>query len=161
MRTAKEISLILGVSLLTAFIFNYFHPSGIALVGQWDTSEGVVSARAKNDIVIQGAEIGSVEEARGLYDSGKYIFVDARSREDYEAGHIPGAVSLPVGEFDDYIAAFQDRFPPDASIITYCSGRTCEDSHHLAEYLLEFGYDNVIVFIDGFPGWEADGHPIE
>ena len=161
MKTAAEISIILGVSIITAFAFNYVSPAGIALVGQWDTTEGVVTARAKNDIFIQGDEIRNVEEARGLYDSGKYLFVDARSREDYEAGHIPGAASLPVGEFDDYIAAFQERYPRDASIITYCSGRTCEDSHHLAEYLLEFGYGNVIVFIDGFPGWEADGHPLE
>lgn len=161
MRTAKEISIILGVSLLIAFIFNYYHSAGIALVGQWDTSEGVVTARAKNDIVIQDKEIGTVDLAKKLYDSGKYVFVDARSPEDYEAGHIPGAVSLPVGRFEDNITAFLERYPPDASIITYCSGRTCQDSHHLAEYLLEFGYINVNVFIDGFPGWKAKGHAVE
>ena len=106
-------------------------------------------------------QIGTVDQARKLYDSGKYIFVDARSLEDYEQGHIQGAVSLPVGQFEEKIAAFLERYPPEASIITYCSGRTCLDSHHLAEFLLEFGYDKVTVFIDGFPGWEAEGHPIE
>jgi len=161
MKTAKEISIILGVSIVTALAVNYFSPAGIALVGQWDTSQGVVTARAKNDIVIEGIEIGTVDQARKLYDSGKYIFVDARSPEDYEEGHIQGAVSLPVGQFEEKIAAFLERYPPEASIITYCSGRTCLDSHHLAEFLLEFGYDNVTVFIDGFPGWEAEGHPIE
>ena len=161
MKTAKEISIILGIAIVTAFAFNYFSPAGIALVGQWDTSQGVVTARAKNDIVIDDIEIGTVDRARKLYDSGKYIFVDARSPEDYEEGHIKGAVSLPVGQFDEKIAAFEERHPPQASIITYCSGRTCQDSHHLAEFLLEFGYDNVTVFIDGFPGWKAEGHPIE
>jgi rhodanese-related sulfurtransferase len=121
----------------------------------------VVTARAKNDIVIEGIEIENVDQARKLYDSGKYIFVDARSVEDYEAGHISGAVSLPVGQFEENIAAFLERHPPEASIITYCSGRTCQDSHRLAENLLAFGYGNVNVFIDGFPGWEAEGHPIE
>jgi len=161
MKTAKEISIILGVSIVTALAVNYFSPAGIALVGQWDTSQGVVMAKAKNDIVIEGIEIGTVDEARQLYDSGEYIFVDARSLEDYEEGHIQGAVSLPVGQSEDRVAAFQERYPPEASIITYCSGRTCQDSHHLAEFLLEFGYDNVTVFIDGFPGWKAEGHPIE
>jgi len=161
MKTAKEISIILGIAIVTAFAFNYFSPAGIALVGQWDTSQGVVTARAKNDIVIDDIEIGTVDRARKLYDSGKYIFVDARSPEDYEEGHIKGAVSLPVGQFEEKIAAFEERHPPQASIITYCSGRTCLDSHHLAEFLLEFGYDSVTVFIDGFPGWEAEGHPIE
>jgi rhodanese-related sulfurtransferase len=161
MKTAKQISIILGVSIAAAFAFNYFSPAGIALVGQWDTSLGVVTARAKNDIVIDDIEIGTVDQATKLYDSGKYIFVDARSPEDYEAGHIQGAVSLPVGQFEEKIAAFLERYPPEASIITYCSGRTCLDSHRLAEFLLDFGYDKVTVFIDGFPGWEAEGHPIE
>ena len=161
MKTAKEVSIILGVSILAAFAVNYFSPAGIALVGQWDTSQGVVTAKAKNNIVIDGIEIGAVDQARELYDSGEYIFVDARSPEDYEEGHIKGAVSLPVGQFEEKIAAFMEHYPPEASIVTYCSGRTCEDSHHLAEFLLEFGYDKVNVFIDGFPGWEAEGHPIE
>lgn len=161
MKTAKEISIILGVSIVTALAVNYFSPAGIALVGQWDTSQGVVMAKAKNDIVIEGIEIGTVDEARQLFDSGEYIFVDARSLEDYAEGHIQGAVSLPVGQSEDRVAAFLERYPPEASIITYCSGRTCQDSHHLAEFLLEFGYDNVTVFIDGFPGWKAEGHPIE
>jgi len=161
MKTAKEVSIILGVSIVAAFAVNFFSPAGIALVGQWDTTQGVVTANAKNDIVIDGIEIGTVDQARELYDSGDYIFVDARSPEDYEEGHIKGAVSLPVGQFEEKIAAFLERYPPEASIVTYCSGRTCEDSHHLAEFLLEFGYDKVNVFIDGFPGWEAEGHPIE
>ena len=161
MKTAKQISIILGVSIAAAFTVNYFSPAGIALVGQWETSQGVVTARAKNDIIIGDVEIGTVDQARKLYDSGKYIFVDARSPEDYEAGHIQGAVSLPVGQLEEKIAAFLERYPPEASIITYCSGRTCLDSHHLAEFLLNFGYDKVTVFIDGFPGWEAEGHPIE
>jgi rhodanese-related sulfurtransferase len=161
MRTAKEIVILLGLSITAAFMVNHFLPDGIALVGQWDTSQGVVTAMAKNDIVIEGIEIGTVDEARQLFDSGEYVFVDARSPEDYEAGHIPGAVSLPVGQSEERVAAFLERYPPEASIITYCSGRTCQDSHHLAEFLLEFGYDNVTVFIDGFPGWEAEGHPIE
>ena len=46
-------------------------------------------------------------------------------------------------------------------MITYCSGRTCEDSHNLARLLSEVGFTDVRVFIDGFPGWEAEGYPVE
>ncbi len=161
MKTAKEIGIILGISIVAAFAVNSFSPAGIALVGQWDTAQGVVTANAKNDIVIEGIEVGTVDQARKLYDSGDYIFVDARSRDDFEEGHIKGAVSLPVGQFEEKIAAFMERYPPEASIVTYCSGRTCLDSHHLAEFLMDFGYDKIGVFIDGFPGWAAEGHPIE
>ena len=161
MKTAKEVGIILGIALVAAFAVNLISPAGIALVGQWDTAQGVVTAKAKNDLVIEGIEIGTVDLARKLYDSGGYIFVDARSSEDYEQGHIKGAVSLPVGRFEDEVESFLEHYPPEALIVTYCSGRTCMDSHHLAEFLLEFGYDRVNVFIDGFPGWKTAGHPVE
>ena len=90
-----------------------------------------------------------------------YAFSDDRDKI-HKAG-FNDYISKPISNDLLYkkIAAFLERYPPEASIITYCSGRTCLDSHHLAEFLLEFGYDKVTVFIDGFPGWEAEGHPIE
>jgi len=161
MKTVKEISILVGLASVLAFSVNFLSPAGIALVGQWDTSRGVVTAREKNDTAVDGMEIDSVDQARKLYDSGEYTFVDARSSEDYADGHIKGAVSLPVGRFEEKIAVFLEHYSPATPIVTYCSGRTCEDSHHLAEYLLAAGYEKIGVFIDGFPGWEAQGHPIE
>jgi rhodanese-related sulfurtransferase len=159
--TLKEIIIMLGVSIIAAFGVNYLSPKGIALVGQWDTSWGVVTAREKNDVVMDELEIEDVAYAKTLYDSGHVLFVDARSRENFENGHIKGAFSLPVGEFDELIDSFFDRYALDKPIITYCSGRTCEDSHRLAQLLISRGYLNTSVMIDGFPGWEAAGYPIE
>ena len=161
MKTAKQAGILFGVAVIIAFAVNYFSPGGIALVGQWDVIQGVITAKEKNDIVITDLEIGDVTLARKLYDSGKFVFVDARSRDDYVEGHIKGAVSLPVGEFDEKIDVFLEEYSPEKAIITYCSGRTCEDSHRLAQLLLAFGYTEINVFIDGFPGWEAEGYPIE
>lgn len=161
MKTAKQAGILFGVAVIIAFAVNYFSPGGIALVGQWDIIQGVITAKEKNDIVITDLEIGDVTLARKLYNSGKFVFVDARSRDDYEEGHIKGAVSLPVGEFDEKIEAFLEEYSPEKAIVTYCSGRTCEDSHRLAQLLLAFGYTEINVFIDGFPGWEAEGYPIE
>jgi rhodanese-related sulfurtransferase len=161
MKTIKELCILVGASIITAFGFNYFSPSGIALVGQWDTEQGVITANEKNDTALSDLEIGDVSLAKKLYDSQKFIFVDARSRDDYDEGHIKGAVSLPMGQFDEKIEAFLEQYPPEKAIITYCSGRTCEDSHKLAQLFLAFGYTQINIFIDGFPGWEAEGHPIE
>jgi len=161
MKTAKELGILLSISIVAAFLVNNFSPVGIAWVGQWETSQGTVTARAKNDVVFDDLEIGDVTIARRLYDSGNALFVDARSHEDYEYGHIKGAISLPVGEFDAFIDKFLELYALDSPIITYCSGRTCKDSHHLAQLLIYRGYENVSVFIDGFPGWEAKGYPIE
>lgn len=153
--------MILGLSTAVALSVNYFSPAGIALVGQWDTTEGVVTARAKNEPVIGELEIETVALARKLFNTGEYVFVDARSAEDYQEGHIRGAVSLPVGQVEAKLSEFLQQYPPETAIITYCSGRTCQDSHHLAEVLMEMGYENINVFIDGFPGWETEGHPVE
>ena len=161
MKTAKQAGILFGVAVIIAFAVNYFSPGGIALVGQWDVIQGVITAKEKNDIVITDLEIGDVTLARKLYNSGKFVFVDARSRDDYVEGHIKGAVSLPVGEFDEKIDVFLEEYSPEKAIITYCSGRTCEDSHRLAQLLLEFGYEKINVFIDGYPGWVTRGYPIE
>jgi rhodanese-related sulfurtransferase len=161
METIKEIIILVSASIIAAFAVNYFTPAGIALVGQWDTAKGVITANEKNAIVLDDLEIGDVTLARKLYDSQKFVFVDARSRDDFDKGHIKGAISLPVGQFDEKIEAFLGQYPPEKAIITYCSGRTCEDSHRLAQLLLAFGYTEINVFIDGYPGWEAEGYPIE
>jgi len=154
----KQISILLGVSIVTAFTVNFFSPKGITLKGQWDASEVAVTAKAKGNIASNEFEVKQVKE---IYDSGKALFVDARSVENYENGHIPGAVSLPISQFDERIESFFIKYTTDHPIVTYCSGRNCEDSHKLAQLLQDFGFTQVKVFIDGFPGWQAQGYPIE
>jgi rhodanese-related sulfurtransferase len=161
MKTLKELIILIGISVIAALGINFFSPNGIALVGQWDTSQGVVNAREKNHLVLDELEIDDVADAKTLYDSGNVLFVDARSREDYKDGHVKGAYSLPVGKFDEKIGKFLELFAPDRPIVTYCSGRACEDSHHLAQLLISSGYQNTSVMIDGFPAWEAEGYPVE
>ena len=159
-KTVKEIIILVGISVTLAMVVNFLSPKGIALIGQWDTSKGVITASPTgSEEGLQ--EIDSVARAKEIFDSGKVLFVDARSQNDYDNGHIPGAVPLPVGQFEERIESFLNRYPPEQPIITYCSGRTCEDSHDLAQFLSDVGFMNVRVFIDGFPGWEAEGYPIE
>ena len=146
---------------MMAFVVNHFSPAGIAFIGQWDTAQGVITANAKNGVVAGKIEIEEVIQAKQIYDSGDVLFVDARTREDFDEGHIPGATSLPVGQFDELIDSFLDQHDIEQPIVTYCSGRTCEDSHNLAQLLVDIGYSDVKVFIDGFPGWEAKGYPVE
>ena len=160
-KTVKEIIILLAVAVALALLVNFFSPRGIALVGQWDTSEGVITANPQINEEEQLHEIDSVARAKEIFDQGNVLFVDARSQDNYEDGHIPGAVSLPVGQFDDQIESFLDQYAPDQPIVTYCSGRTCEDSHDLAGFLMDAGFMDVQIFIDGFPGWEAEGYPIE
>jgi rhodanese-related sulfurtransferase len=160
-KTIMEIIILVGISVTLAMVVNLLSPKGIALVGQWDTSKGVITASPAGSETWKPEEINNVARAKEIFDNGNVLFVDARSQENYEDGHIPGAVSLPAGQFDDQIDSFLKRHSTDTRIVTYCSGRTCEDSHHLARLLSAVGFTDVSVFIDGFPSWEAQGFPIE
>lgn len=158
---AKELIIIIGFSVILAFAANYFSPNGIAIFGQWDTSQGVISARPKNDPVTVDVEIKNAKTAKNIYDTKKAVFVDARSYETFIDGHIKNAVSIPTGEFVKFIDDFKAKYPATTPLITYCSGRECNDSHELAQYLMVEGYINVKVFIDGYPEWERKGYPVE
>ena len=63
-------------------------------------------------------------------------------------------------DVDDKIVALLSEVPTTATIVCYCNGGKCEDSHTLRNRLLSAGYQNVLVFKDGFPAWK-DGHEVE
>ena len=61
----------------------------------------------------------SLNEFKALFDSkADIVIVDTRSLENYEAGHIPGAISVP---FPDEIRARHQELPQDKTIVLYCS----------------------------------------
>ena len=159
--TLKGVCALLGGAISLSFFVNYVSPVGIALVGQWDESQGAIRAKTKAEMVFDDLEIDDINIGKAIFDQQRAVFADARSADDYEEGHIKGAVSLPVGEFDMKIGEFLNRYPPDRPIVTYCSGRTCDDSHRLTEMLIAMGYLHVSVMIDGYPGWRKEGFPIE
>jgi rhodanese-related sulfurtransferase len=160
-KTIKEIVILVGVSMILAFVVNALSPRGIALIGQWDIAGGLITASPAMITEGMPQEIDSVARAKEIFDKGYVLFVDARSSDNYENGHIQGAISLPVGQFDEKIESFLDRYPTEQPIVTYCSGRTCEDSHDLAQFLTDAGFTDVRIFIDGFSGWQAEGFPVE
>jgi len=94
---------------------------------------------------------------RQLHEAGSGLFLDARSAEEYAAGHIAGAVSLP---FDDVfkdprrLAQIEDGGRP---IVTYCGGGDCDLSRNLAMSLIDAGRRRVVVFTGGLPEWKNAG----
>ncbi|MCP4683692.1 MAG: rhodanese-like domain-containing protein [Desulfobacterales bacterium] len=158
---ARELIILLCLVIITAFTVNHFSPGGIAPFGQWDTSQGVITAKPKDHIISHELEIENILMAKEIYDSGNAVFVDARSKEIFNEGHIKGAISLGVDQFYELIDGFITEVPISALIVVYCSGRECEEAHDLAQCLLDEGYTNIAVFIDGYDGWEEKGYPID
>jgi rhodanese-related sulfurtransferase len=105
-------------------------------------------------------EIGT-DDADQLFRE-KRLFLDARRSAVYADGHVPGARSFPIWESDigDRVKAFyEEGLDQNAPIVIYCSGGDCEDSHMLAEKLYMVGFNNLLVYKDGFPGWQKRGLP--
>ena len=91
-------------------------------------------------------------EAKALMDSESgYIIVDARTQEEYDEGHIPGAILIPEYEIADRA---ENELPhKDQLILVYCrSGRR---SKIAAEELVKLGYTNVKEF-GGIIDWEYE-----
>ena len=101
-------------------------------------------------------------KAHELWSSGNGFFLDARKPADFEAGHIPNALNLPVEEFQDYYASkFSMMLAPDSPIVAYCDGTECELSHHLADQLRQAGHTNVHILYNGWTAWKSAGYPVE
>ena len=94
----------------------------------------------------------SGSEAKALMDSESgYIIIDARTQEEYDEGHIPGAILIPEYEIAD--RAEKELPDKDQLILVYCrSGRR---SKIAAEELVKLGYTNVKEF-GGIIDWEYE-----
>lgn len=101
----------------------------------------------------------SLEEGHTAWREQAAIFVDARSAEDYAAGHIRRAVNLPEYEFHKYWEQFAQNVAPELDLIIYCNGGDCEQSHKLAERLKQAGYVRIAILKDGYFGWRNAKYP--
>jgi len=84
------------------------------------------------------------------------VVIDVRPPEEYEAGHVAGAVSIPLEELTSRLA----EIPRDAEVVAYCRGPFCVLAPEALDILREAGI--LARRLDGgLPEWRADGHPVE
>lgn len=103
-------------------------------------------------------QLGAVKK---FFDAGGAVFVDARPKEEYDAGHIPGATNLPYDEAVTDPARLESFDAQGKPIIVYCGGGTCELSMNLAWAMIQSGQKKLLVFMGGTPEWEAAGYPLD
>lgn len=104
----------------------------------------------------------STEEVRRILADGSAVVLDARPRQEYVAGHVPGARNLdaPAG---GTVAAVERLVSGDKSkpLVVYCNGPFCMQSRRLSEQLVAAGFTNVRRYQLGIPIWRALGGPTE
>jgi rhodanese-related sulfurtransferase/DNA-binding HxlR family transcriptional regulator len=82
--------------------------------------------------------------------------LDVRPPEEYAAGHLPGAVNVPLAELEKQLK----RLPARKEIVAYCRGPYCVLAFEAVERLRKKGF-KARRLEDGFPEWKAAGLPVE
>jgi rhodanese-related sulfurtransferase/DNA-binding transcriptional ArsR family regulator len=87
---------------------------------------------------------------------GLVTVLDVRPPEEYAAGHVPGAINVPLGELESHL----QQLDPDQEIVAYCRGPHCVLAFDAVARLREKGL-TARRLEDGFPEWKAQGLPVE
>lgn len=146
----------------TTIFYRLASPGVIAL---WRSLQAVASERIaevdrlarayKGDL--DGIELVTRDElARRLRRKDDVVVLDVRPAEEYAAGHLPGAVSIPVTELKRRLK----ELPRSKDIVAYCRGTFCAFAPEAARYLDRKGF-RARVLDAGLPDWQAAGLPVE
>jgi rhodanese-related sulfurtransferase/DNA-binding transcriptional ArsR family regulator len=84
--------------------------------------------------------------------AGQIVVLDVRPGDEYAAGHLPGAISIPIDELAERIS----EIPADVEVVAYCRGRYCVLSHRAVRLLTDHGIDARLA-ADGVLEWLGDG----
>ena len=146
---------ILILAVVLALTVNHLRRDGLPLVGDWSPKGQLSGLATLEDAVV------TLEEARALFLTHGAVFMDARPRELYVSGHIPGALNVPAADIDEVFPQVQQEVPFDSLIIAYCDGESCTLSKELAFDLAARGYAHVRVLPNGWTVWQNASLPVE
>ena len=145
--------------------FIYYRLTSSEVVGFWRALQGMArTSRGDIEHLVHEylGDDGDVEELtreelwRRIQRKDKLVVLDVRPREEYDSGHIPGALSIPLGELKKRIT----ELPKGKQIVAYCRGPLCALAPEAARYLSRKGY-RVKRLAEGAPDWERAGLPLE
>lgn len=112
--------------------------------------------RAAHDYL--GDEVDKVgrEELADRLRHGDVVLVDVRPPEEYAAGHIEGARSIPIDELERRL----EELPPDVQVVAYCRGPFCAYAHDAVRQLQATGRE-ASRLDEGWPEWQLAPRPSE
>jgi len=145
---------ILSLAAIVGLVSNQLRSDRLPLAGNWATRDQAAALSGKPSTI-------SLDDAEVLFFTGSAVFLDARSPDLYELGHIQGAHNLPWEDFQSRFDQVMAGIPPQTTIITYCDGNGCSLSNELALVLLDKGYPDVKVLLNGWTLWQQNDLPVE
>ena len=104
-------------------------------------------------------EITAQELSARIREHARFVLVEALPPQYYEAGHLPGAINLPLDAIEPKAAeVMPDK---ETEIVVYCASASCQNSHIAERKLASMGYGRVRVFSGGKAAWSEAGYPLE
>lgn len=135
--------------------------SGAALgLGFNTVSPRRIPFRTPPPVVLLATDTIPLPEAQRLWAGGAAFFLDARAADDYAAGHIPNAFSLPVETFAARFPQVAPMLTREMELVIYCDGEKCELSHQLQKSLRDLGYTKSRVLVNAMTVWRRAGLPV-
>jgi len=109
--------------------------------------------------MVQDIDISKYQDSFGNNESAKYQLIDVREVEEYEEGHIPGAINIPLSEFQSRFDEIDEDEAGSIVLVCAAGGR----SSMAADFMAANGYDpdNLYNLVDGTMGWMMNGLPME
>ncbi len=164
--TSQHLQILKNAGLLTTRrngTFVYYRLASPEVVGFWRALQGI-ARESRGDIerlVHEYLGDDDVEELtkdelwERIQSKDKLVVLDVRPHEEYKAGHIPGAISIPLDELKKRVK----ELPKGKQIVAYCRGPLCALAPDATRYLKSKGY-RVKRLVEGAPDWEAAGLPL-
>jgi rhodanese-related sulfurtransferase len=137
--------ILICAAVLVAAAYHLFDPEGFIAQQQ---AVGAICAFGRNPDRIE------LRRTRELLKDGA-LFVDARRTEDFEHGHIPGAINVPPDASRSDRARRLANRSKAAPLVVYCESAQCPYAGLLARRLSREGFGNVSVFAGGWLAWQG------
>ena len=96
-----------------------------------------------------------VQTTAALREQPDVMILDVREQDEWDAGHIPGAVFMPMGQVPDRLS----EIPKDKTVIVQC--RSGNRSSQVTDFLVQQGFTNVHNMTGGIKAWQTAGLPVE
>jgi rhodanese-related sulfurtransferase len=166
----KGMAAVIAMAVVVGFTHNAFSPSGVPLVRTAPVKVAVADsaifgapaarpgAPAADTSAQEAFRVITLDQMMRAVGENKGMLFDARTPEEYAAGHIPGAANLYAMAPESWVERIAE-VPRDTLVIIYCSNPHCPFAKTLAEFLGSFGFTNMLLFDDGWDAWSGAGLP--
>jgi len=141
----------------------YYSLAGDDVAGLWDHLCRVAQQHRPHTEAARRAYLGpeatdvvDTDELLRRLESGSTVVLDVRPEPEYAAGHLPGAVHIPLEQLVERLA----ELPRDREVVAYCRGRYCVLAHEAVRLLVSHGR-TALRAGDGILEWRLAGLPIE